>query len=214
MKTTSDIKYSLLMISVLILMLTCSCQGQPADSSPGSHSDTGGQTGSELAKTDSNKKTGGDVMIITVGSSAFKEGEFIPKKYTGEGADVSPPLTLSGIPEGAKSIAIICNDPDAPVGNWVHWVIFNIKPDTKSLAENLPKTVTVLETANQGTNDFRKIGYNGPMPPPGKPHRYFFKVYALDTILKLPESTKKADLEKAMKGHILAEGQLMGKYKR
>ena len=214
MKTTSGIKYCLLMISALILMLTCSCQGQPADSSSGSRNGAENKADDRIAKTDSNKKTGGDVMIITVTSSAFKEGEFIPKKYSGEGVDVSPPLTFSGMPAGTKSIAIICNDPDAPVGNWVHWVIFNIKPDTKSLAENLPKTLKILETANQGSNDFRKIGYNGPMPPPGKPHRYFFKVYALDTMLKLTDGIKKAELEKAMKGHIIAEGQLMGKYKR
>lgn len=217
MKTISGIKYYLFIISVMILVLTSSCQGQqanPSADSPASGGDIAvSQPGDEIAKTDG-KKTGGDVMVVTVTSSAFKEGEFIPKKYTGEGPDVSPPLVFTGIPAGAKSIALICDDPDAPVGNWVHWVIFNIKPDIKSLAENLPKTAKVLETANQGSNDFRKIGYNGPMPPPGKPHRYFFKVYALDTMLTLPDGAKKADLEKAMKGHILAEGQLMGKYKR
>ncbi len=214
MKTTSGIKYYLLMISALILLLTCSCQGQQSDS-PRTNPDVAeNQADTRIAKTDSNKKTGGDVMIITVTSSAFKEGEFIPEKYTGEGPDVSPPLAFSVVPAGTKSIAVICDDPDAPVGNWVHWVIFNIKPDTKSLSENIPKTMKVLESASQGTNDFRKIGYNGPMPPPGKPHRYFFKVYALDTLLKLSDGIKKADLVKAMKGHILAEGQLMGKYKR
>lgn len=213
MRNIAGFKYYLLIISVIIVMLTCSCRSSQTDSHPENRETAESRTESDTAKTE-NYNTGGDVMVITVTSSAFKEGENIPKKHTGEGEDVSPPLTFSGIPDEAKSIAIICDDPDAPVGNWVHWVIFNIKPDTKLLEENIPKTVNVLETAKQGTNDFRKIGWNGPMPPPGKPHRYFFKVYALNTMLNITGDIKKADLEKAMKGHILAEGQLMGKYKR
>lgn len=152
-------------------------------------------------------------MEIIVKSSAFVEGGMIPKKYTCDDADVSPPLSWNSVPEGTKSLALICDDPDAPVGTWVHWVLFNLPANVKELPENVPPQMILSNGTKQGMNDFRKIGYGGPCPPGGT-HRYYFKLYALDTELSLEGSIKKADLLRAMQGHVLAEGQLMGKYQR
>lgn len=137
----------------------------------------------------------------------------IPAKYTCDGDDVSPPLEWTGIPQGTKSLALICDDPDAPVGTWVHWVIWNIPATLNGLAEDVPPDPQLPDGSRQGISDFRRPGYGGPCPPSGV-HRYYFKVYALDAMLELPSGTRKADLLKAMNGHILAEGQLMGKYRR
>jgi Raf kinase inhibitor-like YbhB/YbcL family protein len=144
---------------------------------------------------------------------AFQLGEMIPAKYTCDGPDVSPPLTWSDPPAGTKSFALISDDPDAPVGTWVHWVVWNIPASSRSLEENLPKKESLSNGARQGTTDFRRIGYGGPCPPSGT-HRYFFRLYALDTTLDLPAATTKKDLEKAMQGHVLAQAELMGKYRR
>ena len=157
--------------------------------------------------------SGGSDMAITITSSVFSEGGMIPKKYTCDAEDISPDLKWSGVPPGAKSLALICDDPDAPVGTWVHWVLFNIPADVTSLPAGLPADSALNNGARHGKNDFRKLGYGGPCPPGGT-HRYFFKLYALDTVLKLESGSTKAQLLAAMKGHILAEGQLMGKYKR
>ena len=156
---------------------------------------------------------GGEKMDIKVTSQAFQEGGMIPKKYSGEGDDVSPPLVWGPVPAGAKSLVLISDDPDAPVGTWVHWVLYNLPPNVTELAENVPPTETLGNGAKHGKNDFRKLGYGGPMPPSGT-HRYFFKVYALDAVLNLPAGATKSQLLKAMEGHILGQGQLMGKYKR
>lgn len=156
---------------------------------------------------------GGGKVAIEVTSAAFENGGMIPSKYTCDGADVSPPISWAGIPEGTKSISLICDDPDAPMGTWVHWVLYDLKPDISQLPEGIPASDTVVGGAKQGTNDFRKIGYGGPCPPSGT-HRYFFKVYALDKMLNLKPGARKRDLLKAMEGHILAEGQLMGRYSR
>jgi Raf kinase inhibitor-like YbhB/YbcL family protein len=145
-------------------------------------------------------------------STAFPEGGTIPKDYTGDGRDVSPPLTWSEVPDGTRSFALIGDDPDAPRGTWVHWVLYNLPADQRELTEGVPTDPTLPNGARQGKNDFNNTGYGGPAPPPGKPHRYFFKLYALDTTLNLPEGATKAQLEQAMKGHVLAQGQLMGKY--
>jgi len=153
-------------------------------------------------------------MTIQITSPAFEEGQPIPKTHTCEGRDASPALEWTGIPEAARSLALICDDPDAPMGTWVHWVLFNLPPDAKGLAENVAKNPVLENGARQGVSDFKRPGYGGPCPPPGKPHRYFFKVYALDAMLDLKEGAKKKDVEKAMEGHILAQGQLMGTYKR
>ncbi|MHC4159058.1 MAG: YbhB/YbcL family Raf kinase inhibitor-like protein [Planctomycetota bacterium] len=152
-------------------------------------------------------------MEIKVTSSAFAEGSLIPPKYTCDGADISPPLQWDSAPEAARSIALISDDPDAPMGTWIHWVLFNLPPDTKELAENIPPDETLPNGAKQGTSDFGRIGYGGPCPPGGT-HRYFFKIYALDTVIDLPAGAGKAQLIKAMEGHILGQGQLIGKYKR
>ena len=153
-------------------------------------------------------------MAITVTSTAFEEGGRIPRQYTGDGADVSPPLAWTGVPEGTKSIALICDDPDAPVGTWVHWVLYSLPADTTGLPEGVPADRELEDGARQGTNDFRNIGYGGPAPPRGPAHRYFFKLYALDTELELAPGATKSQLLKAMEGHILAQGQLMGRYQR
>ncbi len=152
-------------------------------------------------------------MTISVRSSAFQEGGLIPAKYTCDGDDISPPLEWTGVPQGTKSLALICDDPDAPVGTWVHWVLWNTPPTVNGLAEDVPPDPQLPDGSRQGISDFRRPGYGGPCPPSGV-HRYYFKIYALDTMLDLPGSTRKADLLKAMQGHILAEGQLMGKYRR
>jgi hypothetical protein len=153
-------------------------------------------------------------MSIEVTSTAFKAGETIPKQYTGDGADRSPPLCWSEPPSGTKSLAMICDDPDAPRGTWVHWVLFNLPAQARELEEGVPTKETLGNGSKQGNNDFGNIGYGGPAPPKGKPHRYFFKLYALDAALDLSAGATKAELEQAMKGHILAEGQLMGNYER
>jgi Raf kinase inhibitor-like YbhB/YbcL family protein len=151
---------------------------------------------------------------IQLTSPAFEEGQMIPKECTGEGQDVSPPLQWADPPAGTRSFALICDDPDAPGKTWVHWEIFNIPAEARSLEEGIGHDSELPDGAKQGKNDFKKVGYGGPMPPPGKPHRYLFKLYALDTTLDLPAGSTKQQVEQAMKGHILAEGQLMGKYQR
>ena len=147
-------------------------------------------------------------------STAFSEGQPIPEKYTCDAKNVSPPLKWSGAPGAAKSLVLIADDPDAPVGTWVHWVLYDIPTTVSALPEDLPKGQYTPEGAKQGLNDFKHLGYGGPCPPPGKPHRYFFKLYALDALLDLKPGSKKQDVERAMARHVLAEGQLMGTYKR
>lgn len=158
--------------------------------------------------------SGGSVMSIELASPAFQPGAPIPKPYTGDGVDHSPPLRWAMPPSGTKSLALICDDPDAPRGIWVHWVLFNLPAQSRELAEGYPTKETLESGTKQGKNDFGKVGYGGPAPPKGKPHRYYFKLYALDTTVDLPAGATKAQLEKAMRGHILAEGQLMGTYGR
>ena len=150
-------------------------------------------------------------MQIT--SQAFEAGGMIPAKYTCDGPDLSPPLRWADPPAGTQSYALIADDPDAPVGTWVHWVLWNIPAEASGLEENLSKSASLPNGAKQGTTDFRRIGYGGPCPPSGT-HRYFFKLYALDTMLELPSSTTKRDLEGAMQGHILGQAELVGKYQR
>jgi hypothetical protein len=167
----------------------------------------------EVSKLVGLNDPGGKKVEIKITSSAFEEGGLIPAKYTCDGADVSPPLQWDAVPEGTKSIALICDDPDAPMGTWVHWVLFNLPSDAKELAENIPAEETLPNGAKQGVNDFGRVGYGGPCPPSGT-HRYFFKIYALDTEVVLEAGANKSQLLKAMEGHILGQGQLVGKYKR
>ena len=152
-------------------------------------------------------------MEIKITSSVFEDGGMIPAKYTCDGVDVSPPLQWDTVPEGTKSIALICDDPDAPMGTWVHWVLFNMPAEANELAQNIPAEETLPNGAMQGVSDFGRIGYGGPCPPGGT-HRYFFKIYALDTKVDLQAGADKRQLLKAMEGHILEQGQLIGKYKR
>jgi Raf kinase inhibitor-like YbhB/YbcL family protein len=153
-------------------------------------------------------------MKLELTSSAFNEGQPIPMKYTCDGEDISPPLTWRGIPETANSIALICDDPDAPSGTWVHWVLYDLPANLTALNEAVTSAGSIAEGGAQGTNDFKRIGYGGPCPPSGKPHRYFFKLYALDANLGLKQGATKDELVSAMKGHILTQGQLMGTYQR
>ena len=150
---------------------------------------------------------------MEISSPAFQPGTMIPAVYTCDGADISPPLDWSGIPEGCQSLALIGDDPDAPAGTWVHWVYYDIPPKTDRLPEDVPQIECPGIGGTQGTNDFGRIGYGGPCPPGGT-HRYYFKLYALDTLLGLPSGATKQRLVGAMQHHILAEAQLMGKFKR
>lgn len=144
-----------------------------------------------------------DKLKIT--SPAFTSGEFIPRKYTCQGDDINPSIDISGIPRDAQSLAIIVDDPDAPMGTWVHWVMWNI-PVAGRIAEN-------SVPGEEGWNDFKRKEWGGPCPPSGT-HRYYFKVYALDDMLDLPSGSTKEELERAMEGHILGKGELMGNYKK
>ena len=155
-----------------------------------------------LASVSSAEQGGGAVKLT---SSIFGHNQAIPRKYTCQGEDVSPPLTIEGIPAGTKSLALIVDDPDAPFGTWVHWVVFNIPLTTEIKENTIP--------GKQGRNDFGKNDYGGPCPPSGT-HRYFHKIYALDTFLELKEGTTKKALEKTMEGHILDKTELIGLYKK
>lgn len=153
-------------------------------------------------------------MSFHVSTTAFSAGEMIPKKFTCDGADPSPPLSWNDAPSSTQAFALIADDPDAPVGTWVHWVLYNLSANTKELPEGVEKQEQLAGGALQGRNDFRKIGYNGPCPPPGKPHRYFFKLYALDAKLELKAGASKAELDGAMEGHIVGQAELIGRYGR
>jgi Raf kinase inhibitor-like YbhB/YbcL family protein len=157
--------------------------------------------------------TGGTTMAFELKSSAFSSGSSIPSKYTCDGQNISPSLTWSGAPADTKSFALISDDPDAPMGTWVHWVAWNIPASSNSLKEDMDKGAHLSDGTNQGISDFKRPGYGGPCPPSGT-HRYFFKLYALDTELDIPATSTKKDLEAAMKGHILAKAELVGTYTR
>ena len=152
--------------------------------------------------------------MMKITSPSFAEGQPIPSQYTCDGENVSPALSWDQIPPAAKAFTLICDDPDAPAGTWVHWVLYDLPATNRALPEGIEPTAQLPTGAIQGRNDFRQSGYGGPCPPPGTSHRYFFKLYALDGTLGLKPGATKADVETAMKGHILGEGQLMGTYKR
>jgi Raf kinase inhibitor-like YbhB/YbcL family protein len=156
----------------------------------------------------------GGSMPLEISSAAFSAGETIPKKFTCDGPDVSPQLKWNDLPAKTQSIALIMDDPDAPAGTWVHWVLYDLPANTRELPEGAAKQEQLSGGARQGRNDFGKIGYGGPCPPPGKPHRYFFKLYALEAKLGLKAGATKDDVERAMKGHVLAQAELIGKYGR
>jgi len=157
-------------------------------------------------------------LTLRLQSPAFVDGGSIPKVYTCDGRDVSPPLSWAGVPEAARSLALICEDPDAPMGTFTHWVLFDLPPDVTELKEGLPPEATVKvkpggKAARQGKNDFGKLGYGGPCPPRGT-HRYVFRLYALDTRIDRGRDAMRGQVLGAMKGHVLAEGRLLGKYSR
>jgi Raf kinase inhibitor-like YbhB/YbcL family protein len=160
-----------------------------------------------------NRKKEGLHMELTVTSTAFTQGGAIPVQYTCDGKDISPPLSWTGASSGTQSYALIADDPDAPVGTWVHWVAYNLPASTSSLPENVAKEERLSDGTTQGINDFKRYGYGGPCPPSGT-HRYFFKVYALDTVLKTGPGMTKKKLLREIEGHILSQGELMGTYSR
>lgn len=153
-------------------------------------------------------------MAFSLTSSAFAAGAAIPAQYTCKGADTSPPLEWNGVPANTATFAIIMDDPDAPAGTWVHWVLWNLPASAQSIPEGVAKSEQLADGSRQGQNDFRKIGYNGPCPPPGKRHRYFFRLYALDAKLDLAPGATRQELDAAMKGHILGEAEYMGTFRR
>lgn len=153
-------------------------------------------------------------MAFGITSASFTNGGEIPKKFTCDGADVSPELTWIHPPTGTQSFALIMDDPDAPPGSWTHWVIFDLPAQISGLPEAVPKVDELPTGGHQGRNDFRKIGYGGPCPPPGKAHRYFFKLYALDRMLSMKPGSCKQEVERAMENHILEKTEVVGKYQR
>lgn len=187
---------------LIALVLLCSCQRRV-------------QTGPNQNSAPTNSPKVDEKMAqIRITSAAFQEGGMIPKQYTCEGANISPPLAWDSVPVGTKTLALICDDPDAPAKTWTHWVLFNLPSGAKELPEKVPPQEKLAGGGVQGMNDFRKTGYGGPCPPPGSPHRYYFKLYALDTDLALNAGATKEQLLKGMEGHVVAGGQLLGKYQR
>ena len=151
---------------------------------------------------------------MTLTTPAFAANGPIPMRHTCDGADRSPALQWTAPPAGTRSFALIVDDPDAPAGTWVHWVLYNLPADSQELAEGVPPTPALPSGARQGLNDFRKTGYGGPCPPRGPAHRYYFRLFALDTTVTLSARVTRADVERAMKGHVLARCELVGRYQR
>jgi len=151
---------------------------------------------------------------LSLSTKAFQPGAIIPKQFACDGLDASPDLDWLNAPQRTRSFVLIVEDPDAPGGTWVHWVVYDLPAGTHHLREGVPKRSNIQAGGRQGDNDFDEIGYNGPCPPPGRPHRYFFRLYALDTLLTLKGRVTEAAVEQAMKGHVLAQGELMGTYNR
>jgi Raf kinase inhibitor-like YbhB/YbcL family protein len=184
---------AILSVAVILVLMGCASRPQPVDPQPAANNPT--NRGMKLTST------------------AFNEGQPIPVTYGCKGVNISPPLEWSGVPKTAKTLTIIAEDPDAPSGSFVHWVLYNLPADNIGLVENAPVTGNLKAGGFQGKNDFGKIGYGGPCPPSGT-HRYFFRIYALDADLPLNAGATKAEVEKAMSGHIVAQAQLMGTYGR
>jgi Raf kinase inhibitor-like YbhB/YbcL family protein len=153
-------------------------------------------------------------MSFALTTPAFETGGWIPADCTCDGKDTSPLLAWTHPPAGTKSFALIVDDPDAPGKTWVHWLLYDLPPDTSGLPENMPREMVFENGSEQGKNDFHNVGYNGPCPPKGKPHRYFFRLYSLDTLLHLMPGANRSALDRAMQGHILGKTELMGRYQR
>ena len=190
-----------LQLCALVLLLACAaCRRE--------------QSGAQPAGNDNTDNSNGSSVTLSLTSTAFKEGEAIPVEHTCAGANTSPPLAWGAVPAGTKTIALILDDPDVPLGPFVHWVIYNLPATTTELPADVPTQADLTGGGRQGKNGMLKLGYSGPCPPPGPAHRYNFKLYALNTELTLPAGASKQDLLKAMYGHILGQGQLMGRFKR
>ena len=153
-------------------------------------------------------------MSFVLKSTAFPNGGEIPRKYTCTGENISPAIIWSGAPSNARSLALIADDPDAPAGTWTHWVMWNIPAQAGSLPEAVPPNESLDNGARQGRNDFGRVGYDGPCPPPGRPHRYFFRAYALDAALDVKAGAARSELESAIKPHVVAQAEWMGMFKR
>jgi Raf kinase inhibitor-like YbhB/YbcL family protein len=156
----------------------------------------------------------GGTMSLDLNTTAFQHQKEIPEKFTCKGADLSPELVWTGTPDGTKTFALIVDDPDAPAGAWVHWVAFNIPVSVTQFHEGMPKDAELKDGTRQGKNDFGKLGYNGPCPPPGGYHRYYFRLYALDAVLDLKPGATRQDLDRAMAHKVIGKAELMGKFKR
>lgn len=152
--------------------------------------------------------------VFALSAAAFADGGAIPSLYTCEGADLSPALSWKDVPAGTRALALIADDPDAPVRTWTHWIVWNIPPQATLLPEGAPQVEALDNGARQGLNDFKRLGYGGPCPPPGKQHRYFFKLYSLNVRLDLEPGATRGELEAAMKDHIVAQAVWMGTYRR
>jgi len=185
------------LLPILVLLFSCSCH---------SAKQNGTTTNADTGRTKNN-------MALAISSTAFSNGGMIPSRYTCDGANISPPLQWSGLPAGTKTVALIVDDPDAPAKTWVHWVVYDLPANTTQLPENIKPQENLAGGGKQGTNDFKKIGYGGPCPPSGT-HRYFFKLYAVDIQTSLGPGATKDELLKTMESHVLAQGELVGKYKR
>ena len=193
---------------MLVLLVLCSCHN--AEHNPATTQQTG--PGASTPQNN-NAQTGKDPTTLTISSSAFPAGGMIPSQYTCDGENISPPLQWSGLPANTRTVALVVDDPDAPGRTWVHWVVYDLPANTTQIAENVKPQAKLPTGGTQGTNDFKKIGYGGPCPPVGT-HRYFFRLYALDIESSLGPGTTKDDLMKAIEGHVVAQGEFLGKYKR
>jgi Raf kinase inhibitor-like YbhB/YbcL family protein len=191
-------------LGLLLLVVFAGCGGRPAPADV---------LAPPTAVAAGNEAVTGGGNMFQITSSAIAEGQMIPRKYTCDGENVSPPLAWSGVPPKASTLALIADDPDAPLGTWTHWIVFNLPASTSELPESIPVTDKLENGALQGTSSFRKVGYGGPCPPGGT-HRYYFTLYALDAPLSLGNNATAKDVQSSMQGHTLASAQLMGRYKR
>jgi Raf kinase inhibitor-like YbhB/YbcL family protein len=201
-----------LLVNFLVFVVSGCGPGRPATVAPEAPTATSAppaQTVTPSAPPDE----GGQTMPFELTSTAFGPGEPIPRRYTCDGEDLSPPLAWGDPPQGTQSFALIADDPDAPVGTWVHWVLYDLPAGTRGLPEEVPPDADLPDGSRHGKNSWRRLGYGGPCPPSGT-HRYFFKLYALDTTLALNAGANKEQLLRAMEGHILAQAELMGVYSR
>lgn len=191
---------------LLMSFIVCSCNAQTEETGEGT-------TTHVLKQSDISKNQSDPMKTFSVGSPAFVQGAMIPRNYTCDGTDSSPELSWSDIPSGATSLAIVVEDPDAPSGLWIHWVAYNIPSTRTGMPKGVPVGESIPEGGRQGRNSWGNIGYRGPCPPPGT-HRYFFRIFALDTMLDLQGEPTREQLLKAMSGHIVGQCELMGRYSR